>query len=193
MEAIIMENQKSIAVTFILTLFVSSTVVNTWNILCSIMDITLGNNKTNNIELIISYIIIVLINTIIIIKGGRRVTEVSYRFSLDGFPGKCMSIEAELNGKYINLDEANGKKVKLSNKLEFLNQMNVIAKIIETTNKIIIIFQSLIVVILEICYRLLKIDVGSCLNDILKYGILMELIIALIFVLIGALVSRKAK
>jgi flagellar biosynthesis protein FlhA len=50
----------------------------------------------------IIFLILVVINFIVIIKGSTRIAEVAARFTLDAMPGKQMSIDADLNAGYID-------------------------------------------------------------------------------------------
>ena len=45
----------------------------------------------------IVFIILVIIQFIVIIKGSGRISEVAARFTLDAMPGKQMAIDADLN------------------------------------------------------------------------------------------------
>lgn len=67
----------------------------------------IGNN------LIVGFVIfaiITLFQFIVVTKGAERVAEVAARFSLDGMPGKQMSIDADLRAGVIDADEAKGKR-----------------------------------------------------------------------------------
>ncbi len=50
----------------------------------------------------IIFIILVVIQFIVIIKGSGRISEVAARFTLDAMPGKQMAIDADLNTGLIN-------------------------------------------------------------------------------------------
>ncbi|WP_373366404.1 FHIPEP family type III secretion protein [Shigella boydii] len=52
--------------------------------------------------------IVTVVQFIVITKGSERVAEVAARFSLDGMPGKQMSIDADLKAGII--DAAGAKK-----------------------------------------------------------------------------------
>ena len=64
--------------------------------------------KGNYVVGVIIFIILLIINFIVIIKGSSRIAEVSARFTLDALPGKQMSIDADLNAGYI--DEVSARK-----------------------------------------------------------------------------------
>lgn len=50
--------------------------------------------------------IVTIVQFIVITKGSERVAEVAARFSLDGMPGKQMSIDADLRAGIIDADLA---------------------------------------------------------------------------------------
>lgn len=58
----------------------------------------------------IVFLIITVVNFIVITKGSERVAEVGARFSLDGMPGKQMSIDGDLRAGTI--DAAEAKRVR---------------------------------------------------------------------------------
>lgn len=55
---------------------------------------------------LIVFLIITIVNFIVITKGSERVAEVSARFSLDGLPGKQMSVDADLRAGIITGEQA---------------------------------------------------------------------------------------
>lgn len=55
---------------------------------------------------IIVFAIITIVQFIVITKGSERVAEVSARFSLDGMPGKQMSIDGDMRAGVIDANEA---------------------------------------------------------------------------------------
>ncbi|MCU5773768.1 EscV/YscV/HrcV family type III secretion system export apparatus protein [Erwiniaceae bacterium BAC15a-03b] len=52
------------------------------------------------------FAIVTIVQFMVITKGAERVAEVAARFSLDGMPGKQMSIDADLRANTIDADEA---------------------------------------------------------------------------------------
>ncbi|MGL5345482.1 MAG: EscV/YscV/HrcV family type III secretion system export apparatus protein [Plesiomonas sp.] len=54
--------------------------------------------------------IVTIVQFIVITKGSERVAEVAARFSLDGMPGKQMSIDADLKAGIINADGARERR-----------------------------------------------------------------------------------
>jgi type III secretion protein V len=56
------------------------------------------------------FTIIAIVQFIVVAKGGERVAEVGARFTLDGMPGKQMSIDADLRAGLINKEEARARR-----------------------------------------------------------------------------------
>jgi type III secretion protein V len=59
---------------------------------------------------LVVFLILAIVQFIVITKGSERVAEVAARFSLDGMPGKQMSIDADLRANAINMDEARKRR-----------------------------------------------------------------------------------
>jgi type III secretion protein V len=59
---------------------------------------------------LIIFIIITIVQFIVITKGSERVAEVGARFSLDGMPGKQMSIDGDMRAGTIDATEANRRR-----------------------------------------------------------------------------------
>jgi flagellar biosynthesis protein FlhA len=72
----------------------------------------------------IIFIILVIINFIVIIKGSTRIAEVAARFTLDAMPGKQMSIEADLNAGYIDEPTARERRSRVAREGEFYGAMD---------------------------------------------------------------------
>ena len=53
--------------------------------------------KGNYVVGFIIFLILVLIQFVVIVKGAGRIAEVAARFTLDGMPGKQMAIDADMN------------------------------------------------------------------------------------------------
>ncbi|MGH1421630.1 MAG: FHIPEP family type III secretion protein [Hyphomonas sp.] len=62
---------------------------------------------------LVVFLIITVVQFIVIAKGAERVAEVAARFSLDGMPGKQMSIDSDLRSGLITKDEARAKRTRL--------------------------------------------------------------------------------
>ena len=59
---------------------------------------------------VVIFLIITIVQFLVITKGSERVAEVSARFSLDGMPGKQMSIDADLRAGSIEMEEAQRRR-----------------------------------------------------------------------------------
>lgn len=73
---------------------------------------------------LVIFLIITLVQFIVIAKGSERVAEVGARFTLDSMPGKQMSIEADLRGGLISMDEARHKRQELDQESQFHGSMD---------------------------------------------------------------------
>ncbi len=62
---------------------------------------------------LVVFLIIAIVQFIVIAKGAERVAEVGARFSLDGMPGKQMSIDADLRAGLIDKEEATRRRREL--------------------------------------------------------------------------------
>jgi type III secretion protein V len=62
---------------------------------------------------LVVFLIIAIVQFIVIAKGAERVAEVGARFSLDGMPGKQMSIDADLRAGLIDKEDAQRRRADL--------------------------------------------------------------------------------
>ncbi len=79
----------------------------------------------------IVFIILVIIQFIVIVKGSGRISEVAARFTLDAMPGKQMAIDADLNTGLINEDEAKKRRENISREAEFYGAMDGASKFVK--------------------------------------------------------------
>lgn len=79
----------------------------------------------------IVFIILVIIQFIVIVKGSGRISEVAARFTLDAMPGKQMAIDADLNTGLINEDEAKKRRENISREAEFYGSMDGASKFVK--------------------------------------------------------------
>lgn len=79
----------------------------------------------------IIFIILVIIQFIVIIKGSGRISEVAARFTLDAMPGKQMAIDADLNTGLINDKEARQRRENISREAEFYGAMDGASKFVK--------------------------------------------------------------
>lgn len=79
----------------------------------------------------IIFIILVVIQFIVIIKGSGRISEVAARFTLDAMPGKQMAIDADLNTGLIDESEAKHRRESISREAEFYGAMDGASKFVK--------------------------------------------------------------
>ena len=79
---------------------------------------------------IVVFAILVLINFVVITKGGGRISEVTARFTLDAMPGKQMAIDADLNAGLINQDEARNRREEVRQESDFYGAMDGASKFV---------------------------------------------------------------
>lgn len=80
---------------------------------------------------IIVFAIIMIINFMVVTKGGERISEVSARFTLDALPGKQMAIDADLNAGLISQEEAKERRKQVSEEAEFHGAMDGASKFVK--------------------------------------------------------------
>jgi flagellar biosynthesis protein FlhA len=79
----------------------------------------------------IIFLILVIIQFIVIIKGSGRISEVAARFTLDAMPGKQMAIDADLNTGLINESEARQRRDLIAREAEFFGSMDGASKFVK--------------------------------------------------------------
>lgn len=77
------------------------------------------------------FIILVIIQFVVIVKGSGRISEVAARFTLDAMPGKQMAIDADLNTGLINEAEARARREGISREAEFYGAMDGASKFVK--------------------------------------------------------------
>jgi len=87
--------------------------------------------KGNYVVGIIIFLILLIINFVVVIKGSTRIAEVAARFTLDALPGKQMSIDADLNAGYIDEVTARKRREELTRESDFYGSMDGAAKFIK--------------------------------------------------------------
>lgn len=70
------------------------------------------------------FLIISVVNFLVITKGSERVAEVAARFSLDGMPGKQMSIDGDLRAGMITQAQAKAKRSALEKESQLFGAMD---------------------------------------------------------------------
>ncbi|WP_101960128.1 flagellar biosynthesis protein FlhA [Vibrio harveyi] len=76
------------------------------------------------------FIILIIINFVVITKGGERISEVSARFTLDALPGKQMAIDADLNAGLIDQETARLRRKEVANEADFHGSMDGASKFV---------------------------------------------------------------
>jgi len=94
---------------------------NAGNIVDAFGHFVVGGNLT--VGLVI-FTIITIVQFIVITKGTERVAEVSARFSLDGMPGKQMSIDGDLRAGVIDANHARTLRQHVQQESRFLGAMD---------------------------------------------------------------------
>ncbi|MCU7494803.1 MAG: flagellar biosynthesis protein FlhA [Ignavibacteria bacterium] len=79
----------------------------------------------------IIFIILVIIQFVVIVKGSGRISEVAARFTLDAMPGKQMAIDADLNTGLITEAEARARREGISREAEFYGAMDGASKFVK--------------------------------------------------------------
>ncbi|HRI45492.1 MAG TPA: flagellar biosynthesis protein FlhA [Ignavibacteriaceae bacterium] len=79
----------------------------------------------------IVFIILVIIQFIVIVKGSGRISEVAARFTLDAMPGKQMAIDADLNTGLITEADARSRRETISREAEFYGAMDGASKFVK--------------------------------------------------------------
>jgi flagellar biosynthesis protein FlhA len=90
-------------------------------------DFVVGGNYTVGL---VVFAILVIINFVVVTKGGGRISEVSARFTLDAMPGKQMAIDADLNAGQISQQEAHQRRLDISNEADFYGSMDGASKFV---------------------------------------------------------------
>ncbi len=79
---------------------------------------------------IVVFIILMIINFVVITKGGERISEVSARFTLDALPGKQMAIDADLNAGLIDQAQAKTRREEVAREADFYGSMDGASKFV---------------------------------------------------------------
>jgi len=79
---------------------------------------------------LVIFIILVVVQFIVIVKGAGRIAEVAARFTLDAMPGKQMAIDADLNAGLISEGEARERRGKIAREADFYGAMDGASKFV---------------------------------------------------------------
>lgn len=77
------------------------------------------------------FLILMIINFIVITKGGERISEVAARFTLDALPGKQMAIDADLNAGMIDQRQAKERRDEIALEADFYGSMDGASKFVK--------------------------------------------------------------
>ncbi|HUI10286.1 MAG TPA: flagellar biosynthesis protein FlhA [Bacteroidota bacterium] len=86
--------------------------------------------KGNYVVGFVIFLILVLIQFIVIVKGAGRIAEVAARFTLDAMPGKQMAIDADMNAGLITEMEARERRAQIAREAEFYGAMDGASKFV---------------------------------------------------------------
>ncbi|RSL33183.1 flagellar biosynthesis protein FlhA [Salibacterium salarium] len=94
---------------------------------------TFGNFVVGGSPLVgfVVFLILIIIQFVVIVKGAERVSEVGARFTLDAMPGKQMSIDADLNAGMISEHQAKASREKIENEADFYGSMDGASKFVK--------------------------------------------------------------
>lgn len=106
-------------------------------------DFVVGGNYTVGL---VVFFILVLINFVVVTKGAGRISEVSARFTLDAMPGKQMAVDADLNAGLIDQEQAQKRRVEITDEADFYGAMDGASKFVrgDAVAGILILFINLI-------------------------------------------------
>ena len=76
------------------------------------------------------FAILMIINFMVVTKGGGRISEVTARFTLDSMPGKQMAVDADLNNGLISQDEARTRREEIRQEADFYGSMDGASKFV---------------------------------------------------------------
>lgn len=98
------------------------------HVIGSIGEYVVGGNYV--IGLVVFFILIV-VQYVVVTNGAQRVAEVAARFTLDGMPGKQMSIDADLNMGLIDENEARERRTTIEKEANFYGAMDGASKFVK--------------------------------------------------------------
>jgi flagellar biosynthesis protein FlhA len=73
---------------------------------------------------LIVFVVLIVVQYVVVTNGAQRVAEVAARFTLDGMPGKQMSIDADLNMGLIDQNEARERRRQVEREANFYGAMD---------------------------------------------------------------------
>ncbi|MBV1787736.1 flagellar biosynthesis protein FlhA [Marinobacterium sp. D7] len=79
----------------------------------------------------IVFLVLIVVQYVVVTNGAQRVAEVSARFTLDGMPGKQMSIDADLNMGLITEKQAQERRKLIEKETNFYGAMDGASKFVK--------------------------------------------------------------
>ena len=76
------------------------------------------------------FLILMIINFVVITKGGERISDVAARFTLDALPGKQMAIDADLNAGLLTQEQARDRRKEVAAEADFYGSMDGASKFV---------------------------------------------------------------
>jgi flagellar biosynthesis protein FlhA len=86
--------------------------------------------KGNYVIGFVIFVILIVIQFVVIVKGAGRISEVAARFTLDAMPGKQMAIDADMNAGLITEMEARERRAMIAREAEFYGAMDGASKFV---------------------------------------------------------------
>jgi len=90
-------------------------------------EVVIGGNYVVGV---VVFIILMIINFVVVTKGGERISEVAARFTLDALPGKQMAIDADLNAGIIDQKQAKQRRQEVAREADFYGAMDGASKFV---------------------------------------------------------------
>ncbi|GHA58820.1 flagellar biosynthesis protein FlhA [Photobacterium aphoticum] len=90
-------------------------------------DVVIGGNYVVGV---VVFVILMIINFVVVTKGGERISEVSARFTLDAMPGKQMAIDADLNAGILDHQGAKLRREEVAKEADFYGSMDGASKFV---------------------------------------------------------------
>lgn len=144
------------------------------------------------------FIILVIVNFLVITKGAERVSEVAARFSLDGMPGKQMSVDADLNAGLITESQAKERREKIEKEADFHGSMDGASKFVKgdaIANIIIVLINIIVGIIIGVVQMGMSFE--EAINTFMRLtvgdGLVNQLPALLISTATGIVVTRSAR
>ncbi|WP_079476181.1 flagellar biosynthesis protein FlhA [Marinococcus halophilus] len=146
---------------------------------------------------LVVFVILVVIQFVVIVKGAERVSEVGARFTLDAMPGKQMSIDADLNAGVISEQQAKARREKIEREADFYGSMDGASKFVKGDA-----IAGIVIVIINVIFGLVigmtehGMDIGTAANTFTLLtvgdGLVSQIPALLISTATGIVVTRAA-